>query len=88
MPVLLCAGKGTKGGCWEAAPDQGTQAQADDGGAGAAGEGPARPAAGGFAGAICPVTITANEVRVCEGKDYFMRVFVAACYGRSYLMLS
>ncbi|CAM9117745.1 unnamed protein product, partial [Laminaria digitata] len=61
MPVLLCAGKGTKGGCWEAAPDQGTQAQADDGGAGATGEGPARPAAGGFAGAICPVTITANE---------------------------
>lgn len=71
MPVLLCAGKGTKGGSWEAAPDKGTQAEAKDGGAGAAGQGPARPSAGGFTGAICPVTITAIEVRAGADQDYF-----------------
>lgn len=62
MPVLLCAGKGTKGGCWEAAPAQGAHAEAGDGGVEAAGQGPASNK--GFTGAICPVTITANEVSV------------------------
>ena len=66
MPVLLCAGKGTRGGCWEAAPDKGIRAEAEGGEEGTAGQRPARLAAGEFTGAICPVTITANEVRVGE----------------------
>eukprot|EP00904_Undaria_pinnatifida_P007854 jgi/Undpi1/4199/HiC_scaffold_16.g07566.m1 len=61
MPVLLCAGKGTKGGCWEAAPDQGTPAEAKDAAVEGAGQARANPTAGEFSGAICPVTITANE---------------------------
>ena len=66
MPVLLCAGKGTKGGCWEAAPDQGTPAEAKDAAVEGAGQARANPTAGEFSGAICPVTITANEVNEVE----------------------
>ncbi|CAM9156617.1 unnamed protein product, partial [Hapterophycus canaliculatus] len=53
MPVLLCAGKGKRAGCWAPVPGDLDLGKQEEG---------ARPAEGlKFAGAICPVLITAKE---------------------------
>ncbi|CAN0426315.1 unnamed protein product, partial [Ectocarpus sp. 12 AP-2014] len=58
MPVLLCAGKGKRGGCWAPVPET---IDLGKGGPGA-GDGSAASTQGlKFAGAICPVSITAKE---------------------------
>lgn len=59
MPVLLCAGKGKRGGCWAPVPE--TIDLGKDGAG--AGDGKAASTQGlKFAGAVCPVSITAKEV--------------------------
>lgn len=64
MPVLLCAGKGRKGGCWAEVEAKAEESEAekdeDNGSAPRQREG-TRPA-GCFAGAVCPVAIVAKEV--------------------------
>lgn len=62
MPVLLSAGKGKRGVFWTAVMEE------NDGAEETGGEQGATSKAGRFAGAVCPVTITAKEVGVSEKK--------------------
>lgn len=60
MPVLLCAGKGKRGACWQAAPESLDLGEGKATESGTAGPGSSqRPK---FSGAVCPVSITAKEV--------------------------
>lgn len=66
MPVLLCAGKGKRGGGWAAAPEPLDLGEGNKAEGGAAGAG--SPDGLTFSGAVCPVTITAKEVGVCTRR--------------------
>lgn len=62
MPVLLCAAKGKRGGCWAAVPET---LDLQDKGGDEAGNGNSGSTQGlQFAGAVCPVLITAKEVSI------------------------
>lgn len=68
MPVLLCAGKSKKEASWPAAPEGDDHEQPAAVRAGDE-KGCSSPSSSGFAGAICPFTITAKEVCVREREE-------------------